>query len=101
MTHSSNRITENLPRSIGNGTEFLGVGSDEPTWQRVREWRHSRPQEARSFSLCPEESPGGGASSHGPVARSVAKPPAHPDRREASPRPVGAHSLIPCWWLAW
>jgi len=33
---SYNRITENLLRSIGTGTDVLGVGSSEPTLQRVR-----------------------------------------------------------------
>jgi len=34
--HSNNRITENVLQSIGAGTDVLGVGSSEPTRQRVR-----------------------------------------------------------------
>ena len=82
---SFGKIPQNSIKSLGKGTEFLGVGSDDPTWQRARGWRHSGPQEPRSL-IASTAPPGGGASPPGSVASDDAVGGgAHPERSEAFP----------------
>jgi len=88
--HSYNRITEKPVSSIGNGTDVSGVGSSEPTRQRVRRGdRPLRTPEAPVPSCCPAIPLG--VESQEPVSpvASAAEGGGHSDRREASPSLVG------------
>jgi len=100
--HSYSRITENLLQSIGNGSADNGVGSSEPTRQRVR--RGDEPLQT-PLSADPSYSlplfiiatdakglpvgrkPLGAESSEpaSPVATTAPKAADHSDRRAASP----------------
>jgi len=119
MAHSGNRIPENGPPSIGNGTDVSGVGSSEPTRQRVR--RGDEPLQTPETSVpdfhnplyvSPQRfipgtkahrllPPPLGAESSEPVSPVASGAPegsgAHSDRREASPSPegAGAYAHIP------
>jgi len=87
MGHSDNRITENEPPSIGKGTANLGVGSSEPTRQRVR--RGDRPLQTPRLAVPSSIIPLGVESQEpvSPVAQASPKAEPHSDRREASHYP--------------
>jgi len=83
--HSNNRITENVLQSIGKGTDVLGVGSSDPTRQRVR--RGDEPLQTPRTPVPSLWSAMGAESSDpaSPVATAAPKAADHSDRREASP----------------
>jgi len=98
---SYNRITENALQSIGEGTGVLGVGSSEPTRQRVRRGDEPLQTPRTSVPSCylplyiiatdAKGFPVGrrplGAESSEPASPVATAPKAadHSDRREASP----------------
>jgi len=88
--HSAVRIPEKPLQSIGSGTGVSGVGSSEPTRQRVRRGdRPLRTPETPVPSCCSAISLG--AESQEPVSPVApdAEGGGHSDRREAFPSLVG------------
>jgi len=123
LVHSDNRITENVLQSIVKGTGVLGVGSSEPTRQRVRPGdeplqtpRTPVPScyiiatDARGLPVLRKSLGVESSDPASPVATTAPKAADHSDRREASPSlesstpnahthtvPCGGWSRELCW----